>query len=194
MSARFARAFLAAALAAPFLLAAPLGSSLVGPLAADVAALLLRVTAPLAEKPAPSPEPEVVLDAPVALSFEATTKPARKGGKVSAKAKPSALFVGEATVLKLAQSSARPRGTFVSATEQHPAGLRLSGVAALGIGLQEGDILIEALGVTPRGPEQVIGAIIEARAKQARFLSGTVWRAGQTFRITVEQPYLREPA
>jgi hypothetical protein len=56
--------------------------------------------------------------------------------------------------------------------------------------VQDGDILIEALGVTPRAPGQVIGAIIEARAQHARFLSGTLWRRGQTFPITVEQPYL----
>jgi hypothetical protein len=68
--------------------------------------------------------------------------------------------------------------------------LRLSGVAPLGIGVQDGDILIEALGMTPRSAGQVIGAIIEARSQKARALSGTLWRRGQTFRITVEQPYL----
>jgi len=93
-------------------------------------------------------------------------------------------------VLKLAQSAARPRGSFVAPTPQHPAGLRLSGVAALGIGLQDGDILIEALGIAPRAPGEIIGAILAARAKQARYLSGTLWRQGQTFRITVEQPYI----
>lgn len=181
-------------LAAPFVLTATLASSLVTPLATSCAALLLRATAPLVSQPAPNVESEPVVATPSELSFEAATKAPRRGAKPAAKAKPGALFVSGATVLALAQSAARPRGAFVQATEQHPAGLRLTGVAALGIGLQDGDILIEALGVTPRAPEQVIGAVIEARAKQARFLSGTVWRGGQTFRITVEQPYLREPA
>jgi hypothetical protein len=79
---------------------------------------------------------------------------------------------------------------FVEKTAQHPAGLRLSGVGGLGIGVQDGDILIEALGVTPRSAGQIIGAVIEARAHEARFLSGTLWRSGQTLRITVEQPYV----
>ncbi len=185
---------LSVALAAPFAVVTTWASSLVAPLASSTAELLLRVTEPLAAPPAtPVAPPATPVAAPVTLSFEAASQATRKGAKAPSK-KPAALFVGEATVLKLAQSSARPRGAFVPATEQHPAGLHLSGVAALGIGLQDGDILIEALGMTPRAPEQVIGAIIEARAKQARFLSGTVWRAGQTFRITVEQPYLREPA
>ena len=192
---RFARTLAATiALGAPFVLVAAFASSLVTPLTAAGVAVLLRVTAPLVAKPAAPLELEPVTNAPVALTFETTTKATRRGGKAPAKPKPSALFVSEAVVLELARSAARPSGAFVQATEQHPAGLRLTGVAALGVGLHDGDILIEALGATPRAPEQVIGAVIEARAKRARFLTGTVWRAGQTFRITVEQPYLREPA
>ena len=190
----FARVLLASvALGAPFLLAAHAAAALVGPFTQSAVKALLRATAPLAVA-APEPEPEVTETAPAApveASFEAATKPhGARVGKPAVKAKPSALFVSEATVLRLAQSSARPQGSFVAQSDQHPAGLRLSGVAALGIGVQDGDILIEALGITPRAPGQVIGAIIEARAKQARFLSGTLWRQGQTFPITVEQPYL----
>jgi hypothetical protein len=182
------------ALGAPFLLAAHAAAGLVGPFTQSAVTALLRATAPLtAVAPEPQAEPtEAAPAAPVEPSFEVATKP--HGARVArpvAKAKPSALFVSEATVLRLAQSSARPQGSFVAQSDQHPAGLRLSGVAALGIGVQDGDILIEALGITPRAPGQVIGAIIEARAKQARFLSGTLWRQGQTFPITVEQPYLR---
>jgi hypothetical protein len=183
-------------LGAPFALVALQTSSWVGPLTQASVGLLLELTAPLAA-PSPvalPPEAEARLDAPLPLVFEAATKPARKGIKRASDAKPAALFVSEAAVLRLAQSGARPRGVLVAATEQHPAGLRLSAVAGLGIGLQDGDILIEALGFPPRSAEQIIGAILEARAKQVRFLSGTLWRRGQTFRITVEQPYLPVPA
>ncbi|HEX2870329.1 MAG TPA: hypothetical protein VHP33_03720 [Polyangiaceae bacterium] len=192
-----ARVLLASvALGAPFLLAAHAAAGLAAPFSQSVVNALLRATAPFAAAaPEPEPEPEVTELAPAApaeLSFEVATKAhGARVGRPVAKVKPSALFVSEATVLRLAQSSARPQGSFVAQSDQHPAGLRLSGVAALGIGVQDGDILIEALGITPRAPGQVIGAIIEARAKQARFLSGTLWRQGQTFAITVEQPYLR---
>jgi hypothetical protein len=71
--------------------------------------------------------------------------------------------------------------------------LRLVGVAGLGIGVQDGDILIDAMGITPRSSGEIIGAIVQARAQRVRYLSGTLWRHGQTFRITVEQPYL-DPA
>ena len=190
---RLARVLLGSLLlGAPFLLAAPAASALVAPLSRRIVTALVRATAPFAAVAAPEPEAaatDVVSSAPQ-LSFDVASKPpAARVAKPRSLAKPSALFVSEATVLKLAQSAARPRGSFVAKSLEHPAGLRLSDVAALGIGVQDGDILIEALGITPRAPGQIIGAIIEARAKQARFLSGTLWRQGQTFPITVEQPY-----
>jgi hypothetical protein len=193
---RFARVLVGSLLlGAPFVIAAQLASGLVAPLTSTIVAALVRVTAPVTVLPAPEPEADEldpVAAAPLELSFEVATKsPAQRVAKARPPAKPSALFVSEATVLRLAQSAARPRGSFVAQSPEHPAGLRLSGVAALGIGVQDGDILIEALGITPRAPGQIIGAIIEARAKQARFLSGTLWRQGQTFAITVEQPYLQ---
>jgi hypothetical protein len=192
---RFARVLVSALLlGVPFVGAAHVASGLVAPLTKTIVTTLVTVTAPLGADPAPELEAdaiEPVSGAPLDKSFEAAAKsPVQRAAKPRPAAKPGALFVSEATVVKLAQSAARPRGTFVAKSPEHPAGLRLSGVAALGIGVQDGDILIEALGITPRSPGEIIGAIIEARAKQARFLSGTLWRSGQTFPITVEQPYL----
>ncbi|MES1183919.1 MAG: hypothetical protein ABUL60_08880 [Myxococcales bacterium] len=193
----FARVLLGSVvLGAPFALSAYAASSLVEPFTQRAVALLMMGTAPLAASlPAPAElgteEPSDAPSTSSELVFDAATKStAHHGPKPAPKAKPAALFVSAATVLKLAQSNARPRGSFVGATAQHPAGLRLTGVAALGIGVQDGDILTEALGITPHGPGEIIGAIIEARAKQARFLSGTLWRQGQSFNLTVEQPYV----
>jgi len=193
---RFARVFVGTLLlGGPFVVAAHLANGLVAPLTRAIVTALVTVAAPLAAPTASEPEADAtdaVPDAPLELSFDVATKsPAPRAATPRPAAKPSALFVSEATVLKLAQSAARPRGSFVAKSPEHPAGLRLSGVAALGIGVQDGDILIEALGITPRAPGEIVGAIIEARAKQARFLSGTLWRSGQTFPITVEQPYLQ---
>jgi hypothetical protein len=181
---------LSAGLALPFALASWKAAELVEPLARGTADALLRLSAPLQREPVMEPEP-VELGAndaePVVV---ATTKQVTPRAKAAPPKAPAALFVSAATVLKLSQGSARPQGAFVAKAATHPAGLRLSGVAPLGIGVQDGDILIEALGVEPRSPGQIIGAIIEARARQARYLSGTLWRRGQTFRIVVEQPYL----
>jgi hypothetical protein len=182
---------LSAGLALPFALVSWKAAGLVEPLARGAASALLGLTAPLqAEQPIEPAPVELGLD-PAEPVVPATTKqPAKRGGKPAPAKAPAGLFVSAATVLKLSQGTARPQGAFVAKSATHPAGLRLSGVAPLGIGVQDGDILIEALGVTPRSPGQIIGAIIEARARHARFLSGTLWRRGQTLRIVVEQPYL----
>jgi hypothetical protein len=185
-------------LAVPFPLVAHAAERWVEPWSAKTVSLLLRVTAPLRSEDAPlvEPDPNAYDAEPEGPVVEAADKVAvAKGGarrwqKPALAAKPaSALFVSRATVLKLAQTTARPQGSFVAETAEHPAGLRLVGVAALGIGVQDGDILIEALGITPRSPGQVIGAIIEARSHKAALLSGTLWRRGELIRIAVEQPY-----
>jgi hypothetical protein len=176
----------------PFAGAAWAVGGLVEPLSRATVDSLLRLTSPLQIELAPETEDAVaaatVSSEPVVPA--ATKAPSPRGPQVVRPQAPQALFIASSTVLKLAQGSGRPRGAFVAKSSLHPAGLRLSGVAALGVGLQDGDILIEALGVSPRSPGQIIGAIIEARAKQARYLSGTLWRRGQTFRIVVEQPYV----
>jgi len=183
------------ALGAPCVVAAQAANALLAPLSSMAVAALLSVTAPLSAVASTKLDSDAGAErdsdgpAPVVIAV-ATKAPSKHPNKSPRKAQSSTLFVSEATVLKLAQSAARPRGSFVAQTPQHPAGLRLSGVAALGVGLQEGDILIEALGIAPRSPGEIIGAVLAARAKQARYLSGTIWRQGQTLRITVEQPYL----
>lgn len=184
----------ALALSAPFALVAHAAQSLVAPFTTRSVTALLRLTAPLTAEPPPLTADELVdpnlpdnWAEPVVLAGKGSGRGVAKPFRVTT---PAALFVSKATVLKLAQSAARPQGAFVQESAEHPAGLRLSGVAALGIGVQDGDILIEALGITPRSPGQIIGAIIEARAQQARFLSGKLWRQGKLISITVEQPYL----
>lgn len=182
-----------AALGLPFALIASTARGAVEPLSRVAVDVLLRVTAPLqSSAPAPLPVEPLVLEQPSATETMLTATspgPAARKGQARRAAAPGALFVSAAKVLQLAQSTARPKGVFVSATAAHPAGLRLSGVAPLAIGVQDGDILLDALGVPAQSPGQIIGAVVEARAKQARYLSGTLWRRGHTFRITVEQPY-----
>lgn len=187
---------LLASLAAPFGAVAYGAASLVAPLGRSAANALLGLVAPLSGvEPAPAPdaltEEEPVAVSPGALPVSGNLAAPRRGqARAAPRAKPESLFVSQAQVLALSQRAALPRGAFVPQTPEHPAGLRLAGVGALGIGVQDGDILVEALGIAPRAPGELIGAILQARAKNTRFLSGTLWRRGNTFRITVEQPYL----
>lgn len=189
----------AVALSAPFLFVAKAQSAVADCALSAAVSTLLSVTAPLSAAAVPL-EPLAGAEAP--LPFGPVSEPggigagkpkAGSGARAKTAAKPQALFVSAASVLALSKSAARPRGTFVPQTAQHPAGLQLVGIGALGIGVQDGDILIDALGISPRTSGQIIGAIVEARARRVRALSGTLWRAGQTFSITVEQPYL-DPA
>jgi hypothetical protein len=187
------------ALSVPFALVvkaqAALAESAVSPALAALLALTshLSPVSPAAAR-VDEAEAQPLLEAATAAGGSSAGKPS---GKRSARAvvasKPRPLFVSAASVLELAKSAVRPRGSFVAQTPQHPAGLRLVGVGALGIGVQDGDILIDAMGMAPRSSGELIGAIIEARARRVRTLSGTLWRSGQTFAITVEQPYL-DPA
>jgi hypothetical protein len=156
---------------------------------------LLSLTAPLASPSSRAAESEPELPAELAGPADAplaASKPASNPKRSSASAlptKPKALFVSAQSVLRLSRSAGQPSGSFVPRSEQHPAGIRLVGVAALGIGVQDGDILVDAMGIPARARGEIIGAIIEARARRVKALSGTLWRAGQTFTITVEQPY-----
>jgi hypothetical protein len=190
------------ALALPFVVAPAFGQALVESATRPIVRTLLLVTRPLVASPAKAADAQAQLDADAdaAVVEEPGDLPgmlaAGKGGPLRLRPapQPASIFVSQSTVLRLAQTTARPQGSFVGAAAGHPAGLRLTGVAALGIGVQDGDILVEALGVTPHSPGQVIGAIIQARAQHLRFLSGKLWRHGKTFSITVEQPYLEAPS
>lgn len=108
-----------------------------------------------------------------------------------AAAGPSVIFVGKDSVLRLASSGAVPRGVPVPASGARPAGVRLFGVSALGIGLRDGDVLTRALGVPALSSGAVVHAVLAARARHAAVLEGEVWRGDQRIVLRVEQPYGR---
>ena len=97
--------------------------------------------------------------------------------------------VSAAQVLALAERRAMPQAVPVKANAYHPAGLLLRGVSALGIGMQDGDVLTEAAGQKASSVAAVIGVVLAARARQSPEISGRFYRAGVPFSVTVEQPY-----
>jgi len=101
--------------------------------------------------------------------------------------------VTSAQVLALAARRAMPQAVFVQATAEHPAGLSLRGVAALGVGLQDGDVLTEAAGQKATSVAAVVGAVLAARSRQVSEISGRFYRGGVQFLLTVEQPYPKQP-
>ena len=97
--------------------------------------------------------------------------------------------VSASQVLALAARRAMPQAVPVKANAYHPAGLLLRGVSALGIGMQDGDVLTEAAGQKASSVATVIGVVLAARAKLSPEISGRFFRAGVPFSVTVEQPY-----
>ncbi|HEX5099811.1 MAG TPA: hypothetical protein VFV94_09945 [Polyangiaceae bacterium] len=113
-------------------------------------------------------------------------------GKKAPTAPTPVVFVSQEQVLRLATTRARPHGSPVPASGARPAGLKLAGVAALGIGMQDGDVLTRAVGQPALSSGAVIQAVLSARARRAPVLEGEFWRGTQRWLIRVEQPYLPE--
>ena len=82
-----------------------------------------------------------------------------------------------------------PQAVPVKGNGEHPPGLSLRGVSALGVGLQDGDVLTEAAGQRASSVAAVVGIVISARGRQVPEISGKFYRAGVPFGLTVEQPY-----
>lgn len=166
--------------------------------AATACALLpLQRLAPVAQVPT---EPVAIPELPEAIAKP--PEPKRSAGRRAGKAKAAqaaperGVFVSAQRVLQLAERRVVPRGVPVAALGQRPAGLRLEGVTALGIGMRDGDVLTHVLGAPAASVAAVVGAIIQARAQNVRVITGQFWRDGRALPIAVEQPYLaaNEPA
>lgn len=160
--------------------------------------------------PMPAPPPLSSADAAALAGFAraevsalATPPPTpaapQKQGKSRAKPqkpKEKAVFVPASTVLRLANGGATvPRAVYVPALGERPAGLRLLGVSALGVGMRDGDVLTRVLGAEVSSVGEVVARVIAARNQRARSISGEFWRDGSRWALIVEQPYVDpEPA
>jgi hypothetical protein len=115
---------------------------------------------------------------------------AKSGGAAATETR--SIYVSAAQVLRLADARVKPRGVRVPAHGKRPAGLKLVGVAALGIGLRDGDVLTRALGQPALASSAVVRAILVARSHRAKVLEGEFYRGQERWTIRVEQPYLDE--
>lgn len=189
---------------AVLLVALPAGASLASQSVADslgrtlgreAAAVISRM--PRSPRPVPAPsspvasplEVEAIASAPVSVSERKSLKRASKGKKAQAQA-PQGVFVSARTVLALAARGVAPKGVPVPAAGERPAGLRMVGVSALGVGLRDGDVLTRVSGGPATSFGAVVEAVIRARAQSARIISGEFWRDGRQHALAVEQPYV----
>ncbi|HVW27191.1 MAG TPA: hypothetical protein VHC69_17615 [Polyangiaceae bacterium] len=113
---------------------------------------------------------------PVQAAPKRGTRPAKREVKTPDIA--GGIFIGKDTVMRLARAGVVPRGQPVAASAGHPAGILLAGVGALGIGLVDGDILIEVEGRPVQTEAQVVGMVLAARSRHAEQMSAVIWRSG----------------
>jgi len=141
-----------------------------------------------------APDAELFEPLPVEVAAIAEETPqrashAKKNGRHPSNPNARAVRISAAQVLALASRRAIPQAVPVPATATHPAGLLLRGVSGLGIGMRDGDVLTEAAGLKASSVGAVIGAVVAARARQSREISGRFFRGGESYQLVVEQPY-----
>jgi len=172
--------------------------------AAALAGALLRTRAlrdapPPAPNPPPAPpeapEASPALEAPKDESAK-EKRGAARAAKRQRRKEPErppgerVVYLSERTVLALAERGVVPTATPVAAHGARPAGLRLSGVSALGVGMRDGDVITSVLGAPVTSVESAVERVIAARARQVRVISAEFWRGTERFRLAVEQPYV----
>jgi hypothetical protein len=172
--------------------AADAGGRALGAALSAVADVVGAEQRPLEDDDTAEPIVPVVTLLAADVSGAAIAAPKGKKGRVSGSAAPAsrALFVSAGTVLKLSEARAKPRGVRVAASGVRPAGLKLVGVEALGIGLRDGDVLTSALGQPALSSSAVVRAILVARSRRAKVLEGEFFRGQERWTLRVEQPYL----
>jgi hypothetical protein len=99
------------------------------------------------------------------------------------------ILIGEQTILRLANAGVIPQAVAVSKEGARPSGLQLAGVGAMGVGLQDGDVLYQVAGVSVSNDVQVAEIVRAARDRQVRSISARIWRNGQTLALIVGMPY-----
>jgi hypothetical protein len=100
-----------------------------------------------------------------------------------------ALVISEARLRRLTASQLRGVGwATVERPEETPAGVRLSGVGALGLGLADGDLVTSINGRPTPSYDDATAAGAAAWASGARAAHATIVRRGETIAVTVEIP------
>lgn len=159
---------------------------------------------PLQHEPSAPPFEELALDpAPLTdprqqqgatLKRSGATKKSQAAGAAAASSAVSparGLLVRADTVLRLARAGVVPAASPVAGGSESPAGMRLSGVSALGVGLRDGDVLTHVLGQPATSRSSVVSLVLQARARREQRISAVFWRGGVPWQLWVEMPYLR---
>jgi hypothetical protein len=125
----------------------------------------------------------------VAITNEATPAPARAGTdrvNPSRAPRPRRIFVGPEMIRRAIPPSARPRSTYTDRTGDRPSGMLIQSSGALSGTIVPGDVLFEAEGRPITSFEQLVSIVGQAYQRKAKYLSGRLYRKGETWAVTVE--------
>ena len=131
----------------------------------------------------PAAAPAAPIDATAAAPSAAPPAPSPARG----------VLVSKRRVLAAARRGIRPSGYAVAASDRRPAGVALIGVAALGVGLRDGDVLTHVNGMAVSSPNQVVALAAGALRSGASTIGGQVWRGQQRLLLTVQLPSITLP-
>jgi S1-C subfamily serine protease len=96
------------------------------------------------------------------------------------------IFVSPEMIRRAVPASGRPAAAWSPRTAEHPAGMMISSPGALGGTILAGDVIYEAEGQALGSPEQLVSVVMQAYRRNARFVSGRLWRHGEAWVLTVE--------
>jgi hypothetical protein len=66
-------------------------------------------------------------------------------------------------------------------------------VSRLGLGVQDGDVLVDVAGTPVTSISTVVSLVMQVRARHAPSIGGTLWRGAHSFPLQVEMPYAAAP-
>jgi hypothetical protein len=132
---------------------------------------------PAADVVVTGPEESSEVPAPTPLSSKRGSHPSKR--PPVSKEFTGSIYVGKDTVLRLSRIGVVPTGQPIAASSNHPGGILLSRVGALGIGLVDGDVLTEVEGRPVRTEGEVVAMVLAARSRHAERMAAVVWRAGR---------------
>lgn len=166
--------------------------------ASEVGAALGEVgAAPSGEVTPAEEELEALLEPtpPEASEPEEVAAPLATGttGSVGFAEKRTDVGVSAAEVIAFADAGRVPRGASVPARGGCPAGIRLRDVSGYGLGVVDGDLLVQVNGMPVSERGEVVSAVLAARGRKEPAVEALVLRprtgCRHGYRVSVAQPY-----
>jgi hypothetical protein len=140
------------------------------------------------ECPSEGRDPSDDLAAAVDLAPPAFTISRVRGERASVPRarRPHRIFVGPDMIRRAIPASARPRSTWTDRSGDRPPGMLIQSPGVLSGTIVPGDVLFEAEGQPIASLEQLVAIVGQAYQRKSKYLSGRLYRKGETWAVTVE--------